>query len=69
MATIGELGSEIFVDVSGVAGAGEQNNGPTSAAPVEDFEFNPIADVDESRLWFRSRSNGHEKKENGTNHL
>jgi hypothetical protein len=47
--TLDQLRGEVFKNVSRIARAGQKDSRPTSASPVEDFNFNPIADFDELR--------------------
>jgi hypothetical protein len=48
-----------------VAGAGEQNNGSASAAPIEDFEFDSVTNIDELHGWFRSKRDQPEQCKSG----
>lgn len=43
MAGVGELGSEVLVDMRGVAGTGEQDQRRAAASPIDDLKLHRIA--------------------------
>ena len=50
MTTLDQLPGKVFKNVSRIARARQKHNRPTLASPIEDFNFNAIADFDELRI-------------------